>query len=144
MTVVVRRLLAQGLDRGDAQEAKLTPGAWLRGQAPLGAAYAWEGRMRWVCHNHGWRPDADHVVATHLRQATAGSFHLGWDGTAGTSQLLSYLYGVTAADDTVLLALLRWTVIGPAAGPGRHGAEHCQGLGLDWEVQMRWRKQPEQ
>lgn len=94
-----------------------------------------------VCYNHGWRPDADHVVATHLRWASSGSFCLDWDSTAGTAQLLFYLYRVTAADNSVLLVSLRWTVTGPATGPGCRGAEQCQGLGLDWEVQTCQRKQ---
>lgn len=66
-----------------------------------------------------------------------------WVGMAQLGRFSSFpIYTVITADDTVLLALLRWTVIGPTTGPGCHGAERCQGLGLDWEVPMCWRKQP--
>lgn len=71
--------------------------------------------------------------------ASSGSCCVNWDSTAGLSQLLSYLRSITAAEDTVLLTLLRWTVTGSATGPGGLEAEWCQGQGLDWEVQMRWR-----
>lgn len=65
-----------------------------------------------------------------------------WIGTAQLGCLSSCpIYTVTAADEAVLTALLRWTVIGPATGPGRHRAEQCQSPRLDWEVQMRSRKQ---
>lgn len=94
----------------------------------------------WVCHNHGWRPDADHVVATHLRRAMLGDSV--WIGTAQLGCLSSrpIYYRVPAADDAVLMALLRWTVIGPATGPGCHRVEQRQSPGLDWEVQTRWGK----
>lgn len=78
------------------------------------------------------------MVATHLRQASVGRFCLDWDSTAGMFQLLSYLYRVTAADEAVLMVLLRWIVIGPVTGSGCHRAEQCQSPGLDWEVQMRY------
>lgn len=65
-----------------------------------------------------------------------------WIGTAQLGCLSScpIYYGVPAADDAVLMALLRWTVIGPATGPGCHRVEQCQSPGLDWEVQTRWGK----
>ena len=71
--------------------------------------------------------------------ASSGSCCVNWDSTAGLSQLLSYLRSITAAEDTMLLTLLRWTVTGSATGPGGLEAERCQGQGLDWEVQTRWR-----
>lgn len=61
--------------------------------------------------------------------ASSGSYCLDWDSTAGLSQLLSYLHSITAAEDTVLLTLLRWTVTGSATGPGSHEAEWCRAGG---------------
>lgn len=94
-----------------------------------------------VCHNCGWRPDADHVRPPtsddQLWELPSGLRQHSWDVSAPF-----LLHSVTAAKDTVLLALSRRTVTGPATGPGGHEAEQCQGLELDWEVQTHWRKQP--
>lgn len=64
-----------------------------------------------------------------LSWTSAWSCHLGWDSTAGHLTSYSYTHRVTIADDTVMLALWRWTVMGSATGPGCLGAGQCQGPG---------------